>query len=158
MGTVLEFDEIPEGQQVMLATQSGGNVIGRAVAAGPPAVADRFQLVTVPGDIDLVFSGAGGSAITIYPQTIISCRNPGVLAPRTWKLANAGAEQGWIVAMNIEGTDPGSVTIVNDANTPFLLVSVGFPNVGFATMPFPVFFFDPIDGWIPLRSRILTPS
>jgi hypothetical protein len=156
MGTFLEFDELPVGAQVMLATQSGGNVIGKAVPAGGGGASERFQLVTVPDDLDLVFSGAGGAAITIYPQTIISCRT--VETPRNWKLLNAGAEQGWIVAMNIEGVDPGAVSIRDDADVLLATISVTNPTGALNAHPFPMFFFDPIDGWLLLRSRILTPT
>lgn len=156
MSKVLVFDELQEDAQIMLATQSGGNLIGRAVEFSP-STGSGFQLVVVTDDVDHTFNGDGsGGGIQIFPMTIIQCQT--LDAARVWKLSNTAVEDGWLVAMNIEGADPGAVNVTDDADVNLQIITVLNPDSTINNVPYPVFYYDADEEqWFTLRSRILVP-
>jgi hypothetical protein len=152
MAKVLEFDELPEGAQVMVATQSGGNLIGKAVEAGGGS-GFAVSVLSVATDANLTFNGDGsGGAQVLTPFTIVFAHFAD-LAGISFKLDTPGVQEGWIVAFNIEGNSPGAIQILDQDDGVLANVDDITTAADFARFPFPVCFFNANSWWL-LRSDI----
>jgi hypothetical protein len=153
MGLVLEFNEVETGAQIGIQTTDRGVISGFAVDNGSGGTSG-FQVVEVT-NANHTFNGDGSAGgVQIYPMTIVRCLDIDA-SSKTWKLDTPAVENGWLVAMNIEGADPGAVAINDEDDTLMATVNVSFPDADFNNLPFPVFYY--FNGWFLLRSRILVP-
>jgi hypothetical protein len=154
MTTVLTFDELGVGQQLTLNTADRGAITGVAQDFSGGG-SGGFQVVEVT-NANHTFNGDGsGGGVQIFPMTIVRCQTIDA-STKTWKLDDVGGvANGWIVAMNIEGADPGAVNINDEDDTLMASVTVLFPDGTTNDLPYPVFYY--FNGWWLLRSRILVP-
>ena len=157
MGTVLEFNELAVGQQIGVQTTDRGVISGVGVANGGGSTTLGFTDIEVAADQNLTFNGDGSAgAIQIFPLTIVRCRT--IEAARTWKFDDVAITSCFVVGLNIEGSDPGAVTINDQDDVALAIINVTFPDGTINNMVGPMLYFDTLAGvWRLLRNRILVP-
>ena len=155
MGLFLEFDELQPEAQVMLATQSGGNLIGRAVAGGGGGGL-AVSAIGVDPNVSHVFNGdgSGGAILLPAPITIVFCEDA-ITTGITFKLDEQGPiEDGWIVAFSITGEPPAEITINGEVDNNLLIINEAATANPVNNLPFAIFYW--FGGWTQLRCDIHT--
>jgi hypothetical protein len=153
---ILEFNELAVGQQVGVQTTDRGVISGVGVTNGGSSTLG-FTDIEVADDTNLTFNGDGSAgAIQIFPLTIVRCRT--IEAARTWKFDDVAITSCFFVGLNIEGVDPGAVTINDQDDVALAIINTTFPDGTINNMMGPTLYFDTLSGvWRLLRNRILVP-
>jgi len=152
---VLVFDELPENAQIMVATQSGGNLIGRATDYVPGTGSPGFIDIEV-SDANHTFNGDGSAgAIQIFPLTII--RLLAAESAVAWQFNTPAVTSCFVVAFNVEG-ELGVVTINDQDGNPLLVIDTTNFGAPPETNLVAAIYFDTLSGaWALLRNDIHVP-
>lgn len=148
--TLLDFNELREGQQIGIQSTDRGVISGTAVPA------------TTGASIGFIDAGAGaqsfngnGSAGANALSAITTIRRNIAATTVVWNFLPAGVATGALVFLNVTGFNAGNLTIQNNGVD---LLTIDDTSPAFTTQnpqfaPFPILFFDGTN-WALLFSAI----
>lgn len=149
--TLLDFNELKEGQQVGIQTTDRGVISGTAV----PVTAGSLSLGFIAVGAGAQSFNGNGSGGANQLSTITTLRRTGINgAGVVWNFLPAGVATGSLVFFSVEGQNAGELTIQDNGNELVVIDSTNPSGAADPTDPaFPALVFDGAN-WRLVHSRI----